>query len=145
MISTQVHSIRGLSSIFLYSHVSRFNMCTVNFSDLTHHVGVSEADLDQQCSREHLATIAKEIDNWLDYAYLLGLSDQDVNGIRADSMLSYGMQVQTTLGMWQKKNGFKATYRCLVEIFLNEKNVTVANVVCSLIKGMRVCGMIVAF
>lgn len=111
-------------------------MCTASFTDLIQHVGVSEADLDQKCTREHLATIAKEIDNWVDYAYPLGLSDQDVNGIRADTMLSYGMQVQTTLCRWQKMNGFKATYGQLVKIFLKERNVTVAKSICNLVKGM---------
>lgn len=110
-------------------------MCSITFLDLIRHVGVSESDLNQKCTREHLDIITKEVGNWLDYVYALGLSDQETNAIRTDSMLSYGAKSRRMLEVWHNKNGFEATYRRLTNVFLEGGNANIAEIVCKLVQG----------
>ena len=109
-------------------------MCSVTFFDLIKHVCVSESELKQKCTREHLDIITKEIGNWLDYVYPLGLSDQETNAIRTDSMLSYSAKSRRMLEVWHNKNGFEATYGQLANTFLQGGNANIAETVCRLVK-----------
>lgn len=106
----------------------------VTFHDLIQHVGISESQLDKQCSKEHRNEVAIELGNWLDYEHLLELSSLDVASIRSDVALSYSSQCRKALDIWDRRNGYKATYRRLVDVFLKGGDANGAKFVCQLVK-----------
>ena len=65
----------------------------------------------------------------------LGLSDCQVKNID-DLSPDEADKNKKTLNMWHNLVGFTATYRSLIEIFLEGENSLLAEEVCELLKGM---------
>ena len=110
-------------------------MESMTIEELTEHVRIATSVLDQRCSEDHLRKIAKKISNWEQYAKPLGLSDQDIQEIRTDNNLDYEMKTLRVLEKWTKFYGFKATYKNLVRICLEQRDAVLAEEVCKLLKN----------
>ena len=106
----------------------------MTIEELIKHVGIPTSVLDQRCSETHLRRIAKKISNWEQYAKPLGLSEQDIQEIRTDNNLDYEMKAHRVLEKWTKIYGFKATYKNLVHICLEQRDAVLAEEVCKLVK-----------
>ena len=74
-------------------------------------------DLDQPCSDLHLNKIAKAIDDWSGISSFLGLSAADKKEIQGSNPHSILSQKVEMMGRWKEKNGAKATYKRLCQIF----------------------------
>ena len=109
-------------------------MESMTIEELTEHVGIATSVLDQRCSEDHLRKIAKKISNWEQYAKPLGLSDQDMQEIRTDNNLDYEMKTHRVLEKWTMFYGFKATYKNLMHICLDQRDAVLAEEVCKLLK-----------
>ena len=105
----------------------------ITLEELRKHVGIRGTQLDCQCSDDHLLIIAKKIDNWMQYANALKLTGQDIESIRTDIDLNYHFRSLQSLKMWQRRYAFRATYRVLVDVCLNEGNAKLAEEICQLI------------
>ena len=111
---------------------------SVSLEDLKQHVKVSDEQLDQQCSDEHIREIALNMPSWELYAPYLGLTTVEVDGI-ADDARRYEQRTLKTLEKWKTKLVFKATYRSFINVCLKLKNADLAEKVCRYAKGVCVC------
>ena len=101
---------------------------------LIKHYKITEEQLEEECSDEHLETLSKKF-VWKDWADQLGLSDKQIQDIDGMSLDESG-KAQKALSKWQDINAFLATYENLVETFLGGGNAKLAGEVCKLLKGM---------
>lgn len=107
-------------------------------------VRVSPKQLDQPCSQDSLRKIAWFFPKWIEYAGLLGLSQQDIN--RIYGMDSQGMASRLLLSIWHKKNQHtsRGHYRVLVQVSCTLGYEDVAKSICELLKGknIQLCAML---
>ena len=108
---------------------------SVTIDQLVDHVGIRKDLLDKPCSKEHLKTIASILPNWHKYAEALRLPDSQIQDIRLDPLLDTGMKAQKVMKMWHQANSFKATYRLIIEVCLQQRDVALAKSICEMIKG----------
>ena len=76
-----------------------------------------QCNLDQPCSDPHLNKIAKAIDDWSGISSFLGLSAADKKEIQESNPHSVLAQKVQMMRRWKEKNGAKATYKHLCQIF----------------------------
>ena len=104
-------------------------------ADLIQHYKIKEAQLEEECSDQHLATLARsKWFHWRDWSKQLELSEQQIEDIEGMSLEEVG-KAQKSLSIWQDINSFLATYENLIEIFLGGGNAKLAGEVCKLLKG----------
>ena len=111
----------------------------IQISDLIDHYEIKEAQLKNEFSNIHLASLARSGNfQWRKWAGQFRLSDQQIKDIdsEVDVCLDGVEKAQKALNMWHDRLGFTATYRKLVEIFLKNGNAKLAGEVCELLKGM---------
>ena len=98
-------------------------------------MGLSNADLDTKCSDEDLTSLATKISSWESVARFLGLKETDIVDI-TDKHVSEKESAHLMLKRWKERLGFKATFRVLVEVFLeNLTNAHMAEQVCRQLKS----------
>ena len=83
--------------------------------------------LDATCSPLHVTLIAEDIEDWEELAPYFGLTPAEEQTIRADHSHQYKLQKRKMLWMWVEKNGKKATYRRMKEIFSQAKKELLAD------------------
>ena len=107
----------------------------VSLKELLDHVGISNADLDTECSDEDLTSLAFKISSWKFVARFLDLEETDIVDI-TDKHVSEKERAHLMLKRWKERLGFKATFRVLVEVFLEKlKNAQMAEEVCHQLKS----------
>ena len=109
-----------------------FNMAGVTFEELIDYVGISADELNKPCSDEHITSIALFLANWQTVAPLLGLSETDEEDVEEEGKKTQDKRYKT-LRRWKDKNLFKATYRVLVDVFLQLGKANLAEKVCRLL------------
>lgn len=87
----------------------------------------------QKCSQQHIREISEHVSDWLSLARCLGLTPADISRITTDPNIVD--RSQEVLIIWNKKFGFKATYKILVDAMLQQKNSELAQRICQLSKG----------
>ena len=92
------------------------DMAVVTISELVEAVGISETNLRERCTDEHLNIVARFLD-WRSTAPYLGLSETEIEDIEDEDRRNE-VRRRKTLQIWKRKHCFKATYRRLVEVFL---------------------------
>ncbi len=108
----------------------------ITVADIVRHVGISEEDLDRECSDKHLLEIGIILPNWLEFAEALDLTDLEIKGIQVNPNVGFEMKPQKVLELWHDREIFRATYRRLVEICLYRfKHGKSAQKICFLLKG----------
>ena len=100
-------------------------------AELMKYTGVTEVELNQQCSEEIFKQIAENVANWRSYAEELSLTPQETEQIRTDANLDVRLKVISVFKQWRKSQAFKATYRRLVEACLNLRDSITAQEICS--------------
>lgn len=107
----------------------------LQISDLTKHFKITEEQLEDECSDQHLRTLSQsKWFIWRHWAKQLGLSDTQIEDIKSMPLEETG-KAQKALSLWQDINAFLATYENLVEIFLGGGNAKLAGEVCELLKS----------
>ncbi len=107
---------------------------SVTCNDLIQRTGVTQQDLERECSPKKLRTLSEHIFNWKILADDLELSPTDIFAIKTDPFAAkYG--AREVLNRWHEKNGFNATYKILVDVMLRQSNVSLAQNICILAKG----------
>ncbi len=108
----------------------------ITVADIVRHVGISEEDLDRECSNEHLQEIGTFLPNWATFAEALLLTTAQITGIQVNPNICYEMKAEKVLELWRRRDVFRATYRRLVEICLHRfKHGEAAKKICLLVKG----------
>ena len=110
----------------------------MTFDQLVEHVGVNKDFLDRPCSTEHLSRIAALLQNWLQYARALGLTEPQIQDIDGERMSNNAMKTVKMIKIWHLCNGFHATYCYLINKCLELKHVSVAENICRIVQG-RYC------
>ena len=87
-------------------------------------------DLDQHLSCLQLAKISKFIKGWEPKAYLLGLTEVEIEDIKQDNQ-SNEMRRVAMLRKWASKFGDKATLRTLIEVSVENNWISFITSVCS--------------
>ena len=103
-------------------------MSGVTLDELLKHVGLTDKQLDETCTHEHLRDIALFLTSWRTLAPQLELSSE-VEAIEKDAH-SEKERMQKFLEAWKAKFAFKATYRVLVEALLKIGSADQAQQVC---------------
>ena len=112
----------------------------VTLDQLVDHVGIDKDLLNRPCSDATLTKVAIHIPNWQKYGEALGLRQPQILGIKSDHVLDPEMKAQQVLKLWKQENGFRATYAELVQVYLQMRNVQLAEWICQMIKGkLGVC------
>ena len=75
------------------------------------------ASLNQLCTDRHLALISKCIANWREISPFFGLTEAEESAILGSSPHSEPAQRIAMLRKWKQKEGEKATYKRLCQIF----------------------------
>ena len=98
---------------------------------------MKEAQLERQCSSPHLAKLAQSGNFlWREWTGQFGLSEQQIEDVGIDVSLDEIGKAQKALNKWLNLNAFTATYKKLINIFLEGGNAVLAGDVCELLKGM---------
>ena len=103
---------------------------STSVDELLRITGVTEADLNQECSEAVLKQIAEHVIDWRGYAEELSIGQQQIEDIRTDISLSLKLKVIHVFRRWTESQGFKATYRRLVDVCLKQRNGKLAQEVC---------------
>ena len=88
--------------------------------------------LDQKCSNEHLKSISLFLD-WRRVAPHLGLSERDIEGIKADKKTESERRLKV-LQNWKQLYGYKATFKNFVSVLMEIGNADDAERVCRLLQ-----------
>ena len=75
--------------------------------------------MNQECSSQHFAVIARSIVYWREIAPFLGLTEAEEIIIHDSTPNSIPTQKMAMLRKWKEKLGTKATYKCLCQTFEN--------------------------
>ena len=120
--------------IFVYSATSS-NACgpTLTLDQLLCHTGITEERIDQECTNDNLSKIAPHLTNWLKYGKALRLTDLEIQEIHTNLLLDATMKAHKVLQRWHQANSFQATYRRLIEVCLEHRDVIVAKEICKLL------------
>lgn len=110
-------------------------MSGITKADLMEYVKVTEDQLKQKCSDEHIREIALNLTSWELYAPYLGLSTAEIDGIKEDAH-KHEQRTLRTLQKWKSKAVFKATYGALVDVCIKLRNAELAEKICQYAKGM---------
>ena len=103
-------------------------MSGVTLAELLKEVGLTNEQLDETCTHEHLRDIALFLTSWRTLAPQLELSSE-VEAIEKDAH-SEKERMQKFLEAWKAKFAFKAKYRVLVEALLKIGSADQAEKVC---------------
>ena len=114
-------------------------MAHVTLQELKDHTGVTNKQLQLQCSDDHLEKIAPKIGNWTSYAFMLKLDEWQIQAVRVNQDLNYLHKIMEVLKMWKKNNVQNATYLNLVRGCLKVGDGVVAANVCELAISEFVC------
>jgi len=104
----------------------------VTLDELLEEVGVSPAQLDKACTREHLQDIALFLESWRTVAPHLGLSRIQVEQVERDGTEENEKRLKF-LESWKGKFAFKAKYIVLVKALLKISRADQAEQVCRLL------------
>ena len=99
---------------------------------LSHH-GLKETDLDKECSQSIRNDIATKIINWKMIGHHLGIPDEKLVAIQRDNDTDEERRVDL-LNTWHQREGCRATYRQLMNAFLQQGRRNLANSLCAMIK-----------
>lgn len=119
-------------------------MSGVTLDEILEKVGVTPAQLDNDCTREHLQDVALFLESWRTVAPYLGLSSTEVEEVERDGTEEKAKK-QKILYVWYAKFAFKAKYRVLVEALLKIGQADQAVKVCRLLvsrcskQGTQLC------
>ena len=108
---------------------------------LAEELGVNVELLDREFSSDYKACIrfGKHVPNWSALAHSLELTAGEIQNIHANLSLTGGMHVREVLKKWKTKNGFRAKYRRLVEVYLELEERGVAGAICKEIGKFGEC------
>ena len=97
---------------------------------------LKDCDLDQTIQEEDITELAAYFDNVDNYIGGLGLKPGQQTDVRNEAdKRDTKTAVIKALKLWREPNPFKATYRALIEIVLEQKNGVLAdNIACYLLK-----------
>ena len=105
----------------------------VTFSELAKEFNISKANLNKRCADEHLKSISHFLD-WRATAPHLGLSPTEIQDIEDEDRKSEVRRLKT-LQRWNSKCCFKATYRKLIEVFLDMGRADHAEKLCIILRS----------
>ena len=103
----------------------------VTIDELVEVVGLLPEQLDQKCSDDHLYSLSQFL-NWRRIAPYIGLNDTDQSDTERDGKDESDKRLKA-LQMWKRRFGFKATYRMLVQAYLDIDNADHAERVCRIL------------
>ena len=104
----------------------------VTLDELLDEEGVSPAQLDKPCTREHLRDIALFLESWRTVAPHLGLLKAQVEEVERDGTEEKERKWKI-LEVWKARFAFKATYKVLIEALLEIGSADQAQEVCHLL------------
>ena len=107
------------SNISLYLHFKIVIMSELN--DLVRQYQLSLTDLQTKCDDDHLLTLSQQISSFEDTAPYFDLTQPEINEICVDCRTERSRKLRMLLN-WKMKNGSKATYLAIVNIFLRMNN-----------------------
>ena len=91
--------------------------------------------MDTEVALEHFLQIASSFPNWYHYAKALQISDMEIQDIANTPGWTAHLKAYRVLELWHQANTFKATYRCLIEVCLEQGHATLATKICLILKG----------
>ncbi len=115
---------------------------SVELQEIMLNTGIRKEDLNNKVTDENVRRFASKFAdyNWLECAITLGLDESERRAIRTDVQLdSEFLKAHEMLQMWHKRNGYRATYRILVDACCSHKNMRLAMDLCHLLKQYNLC------
>lgn len=87
---------------------------------------IDPAQLVTHVSDYHIAEVARDLVDWEEIAPFLEVTESEQKEIKEDYHSRYNLQKRAALRIWRWKNGDKATYKTLIEIFCSQGLVPLA-------------------
>ena len=119
-------------------------MSGVTLDELCEKKGITLAQLDKQCTTEHVRDVSLFLQSWRNVAPHLGLSSAEIEAAEMNAN-SEEERRRKILEAWSAKFDFKATYRVLIEALLKTARADQAVKVCHVlvpqqpIEGLCLC------
>ena len=108
-----------------------------DFKEILEHCQIEDKWLNKRCTTTHLFALAHDEDfQWQKWSQNLGIPFPDYHELEQNKELDERRKAEKLLEKWRKRFAFKATYRRLVEIFLEGGSVVLAMRVCEFLKGI---------
>ena len=106
----------------------------MNLSDIIKHVGVTDEQLDQECSDALLLEIAQKIVTYQRYAHKLGLSDPEIISFQHNMTVANDVRLITAevFKSWHRKQAYLATYRALAMVAAQLGDKSGAQIICEI-------------
>ncbi len=93
-------------------------MPIITLDSLKRDFKLSDDQLKQKCSKQHLEIVAPDVENYLEFASRLNLRKGDLKEIKTDVDLTYIQKTKAVL-LWWNKNCDDATYKIFIETCLD--------------------------
>ena len=110
-------------------------MAYVSLDELKYILEVTDEQLSQKCSDDHLQRLARRMDDWRAFATALELFRWQIREIETDSHSEFLEKSIQVLQYWKQNVTNIATYFHLAKVCLREGNSRLAGEVCKLSKG----------
>ncbi len=112
-------------------------MSHITVDSLKKYTGVTDYQLDKNCSEAHLKLLTPHIGNYTKFASALGISNNEISGISTHPLWDFQQKTEAVLLWWC--NNADATYRSFVETCISLSEGGIAREMCKLCaKGIEV-------
>lgn len=111
-------------------------MSGVTLHELCDKKGITLAQLDKQCTTEHVRDVSLFLQSWRNVAPHLGLSSAEIEAAEMNAN-SEEERRRKILEAWSAKFDFKATYRVLIEALLKTGRADQAVRVCHVLVSQQ--------
>ncbi len=106
-------------------------MSRITVDSLKKSIGVTDDQLDMNCSEAHLKLLTPHIGNYTQFASALGLSDNEISSISTNLLSSFKQRTEAVLLLWCN-NALNPTYRSFVQTCISLSEGVVARKMCKL-------------
>ena len=107
-------------------------MAAPSYEDLLKHYGVSNKQMQGQCSEALLKSVAKDMTSW--QSDPLSIGDGNVSAIATDSTIQVADKPLKYLKNWKQTQDFLATCERMARAFVKDERVDLAGKVCTEVK-----------
>ncbi len=112
-------------------------MSIITLNSLKRDFKVSDDQLKQKCSKEHLEIVAPDVENYLEFASRFNLRKGESKEIKTYLDLTYTQKTKAVF-LWWNKNCLDATHQKFIETCLDIPDGDAAKAMCRLCASTKV-------
>ena len=103
----------------------------IKIDDLKKEINVTDSQLDQKCSNEHLKDVARDVKNYTEFATEFEIPKGDLAEIEHDPNMTFTLKTEKVFLLWNQ-NYANTSYKKFVEICIKLFKGDIAKKMCKL-------------